>query len=379
MFLSSVVCYARGTQIRTPAGDVAIEALAEGDLVITVEGDHQATAPITWIGWRKVNLANHPRPEFVAPIISTRGVRLRPAVSRSGCLTGPRGLVDGKLVVARLLLNGMTITQDLLTRSVEYYHVELPDHAILLANGLAAESYLDTGNRAMFANGGLAMVLHPEFGVAQGINTWADDACAPLATSDAEVAPMWQRLATRAEALGYAPPDRLLTRDADLHLFVDGRCIRPMQAERGRYVFMVPSSAEVVRLRSRASAPADIAAYREDRRRLGVAVSRIAFRSGSDYLETAMDHPGLTRGWHMVEREGTALRRWTNGDALLAVPFASQAGARSEVTMLEVDTNCDTTYLWRSLWVRRGGCAELVIRPVLSTVRSFCEVSEGVG
>ncbi len=28
-----------------------------------------------------------------------------------------------------------------------YYHVELPHHDVLLAQGLPAESYLDTGNR----------------------------------------------------------------------------------------------------------------------------------------------------------------------------------------------------------------------------------------
>ena len=33
-----------------------------------------------------------------------------------------------------------------------YHHVELEQHAILLAEGAPAESYLDTGNRARFAN-----------------------------------------------------------------------------------------------------------------------------------------------------------------------------------------------------------------------------------
>jgi len=31
--------------------------------------------------------------------------------------------------------------------SVEYWHVELDSHDVILAEGLAAESYLDTGNR----------------------------------------------------------------------------------------------------------------------------------------------------------------------------------------------------------------------------------------
>jgi collagen type I/II/III/V/XI/XXIV/XXVII alpha len=36
--------------------------------------------------------------------------------------------------------------------AVTYFHVELPRHDVLLAEGLAAESYLDTGNRSVFAN-----------------------------------------------------------------------------------------------------------------------------------------------------------------------------------------------------------------------------------
>jgi hypothetical protein len=34
---------------------------------------------------------------------------------------------------------------------------------VLLADGLAAKSYLDTGDRANFANGGDPIALHPDF------------------------------------------------------------------------------------------------------------------------------------------------------------------------------------------------------------------------
>ena len=35
-----------------------------------------------------------------------------------------------------------------------YWHVELAAHTVLYAEGVPAESYLDTGNRGAFANGG---------------------------------------------------------------------------------------------------------------------------------------------------------------------------------------------------------------------------------
>ena len=105
------------------------------------------------------------------------------------------------LIPARRLINGATIVQDRNLRSVEYFHVELETHALLIAEGLLAESYLDTGNRAFYDNAGLAMVLHPEFSVNACLKTWQEDACAPLAVVDAVVEPVWQRLAARAKEL----------------------------------------------------------------------------------------------------------------------------------------------------------------------------------
>jgi hypothetical protein len=341
IFLSNVVCFAAGTRIATADGETPVEDLAEGDLVVTLSGADRTLAPVTWIGYRRVDLAAHPRRELVAPVRIQRGAfgdnmpHTDLAVSPDHAL-----FVDGKLVVARLLINGMTITQDLDVRAVEYYHVELPQHAILLAEGLPAESYLDTGNRAMFSNAGLALVLHPDFAPSQGISTWADDSCAPLVTTAAEVEPIWRQLAQRAEALGYAPPSYATTTDPDLQVMVDGKHLRPLTAKDGRYVFVLPAGAQSIRLTSRAGAPAEVAAYLEDRRRLGVSVDRLAFRAGAELHEVPVDHPMLSRGWHAAERAGTALSRWTDGDAHLRVPFAPSAG----LVTLEVQTTCKATY-----------------------------------
>ena len=57
--------------------------------------------------------------------------------------------VDGRLICARQLINGTTIRQEKDWTSVEYFHVELDAHAILLAEGLPAESYLNTGNQRL--------------------------------------------------------------------------------------------------------------------------------------------------------------------------------------------------------------------------------------
>jgi len=61
--------------------------------------------------------------------------------------------LDARLIPVRYLVNGVTIAQEHVDR-VEYWHVELPSHEVLLAEGLPVESYLDTGNRSAFGTGG---------------------------------------------------------------------------------------------------------------------------------------------------------------------------------------------------------------------------------
>jgi hypothetical protein len=69
--------------------------------------------------------------------------------------------VDGVLIPIRLLVNGETIKQEE-RNEVTYWHVELEQHDVILAEGLPCESYLDTGNRAAFANCHSIVQLHPE-------------------------------------------------------------------------------------------------------------------------------------------------------------------------------------------------------------------------
>ncbi len=69
-------------------------------------------------------------------------------------------LVGGALVPIRYLVNGASIAQ-VKTDEVSYWDIELDRHDILLAEGLAAESFLDTGNRNAFANGAVIRAGRP--------------------------------------------------------------------------------------------------------------------------------------------------------------------------------------------------------------------------
>ncbi len=83
--------------------------------------------------------------------------------------------IDDVLIPVKHLINGTSIVQ-VPAEQVAYYHVELPRHAVLLAEGLPAESYLDTGDRANFANGGGPIALYPDF----ASRIWDAEGCAPL-------------------------------------------------------------------------------------------------------------------------------------------------------------------------------------------------------
>jgi hypothetical protein len=317
VFLSSV-CFTPGTRIATANGEVAVEDLAEGDLVRTHTGELSA---VTWIGHRRIDLAQHRQPNLAAPVRFQRGALADNVPARDLVVSPDHCMfLDGKLIPAKLLINDMTIVQDRQARVVHYYHIELARHAILLAEGAAAESYLDTGNRAFFSNAGLALVLHPEFQVNAGLKCWETDACAPLAVSPAAVGPVWNALVARAESLGYQRPQHVLSDDPDLRLVADGRTIRPLSRQDGRYMFALPAGATAVRLTSRATVPSDLQAYVDDWRHLGVAVRRITLRGREGMIELPPDHPGLTQGWFRVERDNATMWRWMNGNAIVPVP-----------------------------------------------------------
>ncbi len=170
-------CFAAGTRILTPNGLVAVEALAVGDRVVTVSGTAQ---PIQWIGWRRVDCRRHPNPEAVWPVRIKAGAFAPGCPERDVFLSPDHAVyVDGVLIPVRHLLNGRSLRQ-MRVKSVTYYHVELARHDVVLAEGLPAETFLDTGNRSAFANAPGVVTLHPDFGRGEAVLAWDAHGYAPL-------------------------------------------------------------------------------------------------------------------------------------------------------------------------------------------------------
>ena len=321
IFLSDTVCFAAGTRILTVRGDRMVETLQTGDMVLIQLDGERIARPIVWVGRRRIDLTAHPRPATVAPVRVQRGA-FAEASPHTDLLLSPDHavFVDGTLIGIRQLINGSTIRQEEGWTTVEYFHVELDAHAILIAEGLAVESYLDTGNRGFFANGGKPLVLQPDLTDGSDIPTREASSCAPFVWDEAKVRPVWQRLADRAAALGRIPQRRDTTTDPGLRIVAEGRTLWPVNDKNGRYVFVLPKGMADVRLVSKASAPTDTRPWLEDRRNLGVYVERTILRQANDVRPIPVDHPALSRGWWGVEQEGTAIRRWTDGNAVLPLP-----------------------------------------------------------
>ena len=192
-------CFAAGTHILTPGGEVAVERLRVGDMVITLQG---ADAAIVWIGHRRLDLARHVRPASVQPVRITADAFAEGVPSRDLVVSPDHALfVDGLLIPAKALINGRNVCQ-LNRPAVTYYHVELAAHEVIFADGMAAESYLETGNRGAFENGGTAVILHPDF--AQSLRE--AQSCARFAETGPVVEAVALQLLERHYAAVAAPP-----------------------------------------------------------------------------------------------------------------------------------------------------------------------------
>lgn len=145
-----LLCFMKGTRIATPDGEVAVETLKIGDLVLTAEGK---AMPVRWIGRQTVSTI-FADPLRVLPIRITAGA-LGENLPVRDLLVSPDHalLVDGVLIHAGALVNGTTIRRESdVPTTFTYYHVELADHSLILAEGVPAETFVDNVDRLAFDN-----------------------------------------------------------------------------------------------------------------------------------------------------------------------------------------------------------------------------------
>ncbi len=157
--ITYTACFVAGTMIATPDGEIPVEHLRIGDLVATHAGEPR---PVKWIG-RRAYAAR-----FVAANPQLRPVRvaahaLAPGLPHRDLLVSPLHalLVAGALVPAGALVDGRRITREP-ARETGYFHIELDDHDLVLAEGCAAETFVDCDSRGMFQNAADYAALFPD-------------------------------------------------------------------------------------------------------------------------------------------------------------------------------------------------------------------------
>ncbi len=148
--ITDVTCFAAGTRIATPTGNIPVEQLEIGALVCTLNGGDR---PVKWIGWRQYD-GRLIRGNRAALPVCIRQDAIADGVPARDLVVSPgHAIAIGRVLVhASRLVNGVSVVQLGEVESVTYYHVELASHAILLAENCPAESFRDEHFRPQFGN-----------------------------------------------------------------------------------------------------------------------------------------------------------------------------------------------------------------------------------
>ena len=136
-------CFLSGSNIRTQEGEIAIENLRVGDLVLTTSGEAQAIKRIEH--WQEERDPGKEWTQDVAPIKVTASA-LGPNIPRRDLYLSPLHClyIDGVLIRVGALVNGRSIVRcsNYEADRLDYFHIELDDHRVIFAEGAPVSSCL---------------------------------------------------------------------------------------------------------------------------------------------------------------------------------------------------------------------------------------------
>ena len=158
--LNCALCFMPGTMIMTPCGEVQVETIVRGAYVTTTDGRAEK---VSWIGRQTVD-TRFADPLRVLPV-RIKAAALGDNVPSRDLLLSPDHaiLVGDVLIQAGALVNGTSIvTETNVPLTFTYYHVELEDHSLILAENVPAETFIDNVDRLAFDNWQQHKALYPE-------------------------------------------------------------------------------------------------------------------------------------------------------------------------------------------------------------------------
>lgn len=144
LFETAFNAFARGTLIATVDGPVAVEDLVPGNLILTQ--DHDAL-PLLWMGSMTMTPdapTDYPELGGLTRVLTDHFAPGRPFAD---LLLGPGARLLGRdeagqvLVPASSLQDGLSVFPLVPRHPVQLHHLMLPQHAIILAGGVAVETW----------------------------------------------------------------------------------------------------------------------------------------------------------------------------------------------------------------------------------------------
>lgn len=145
-----LICVARGTLIRTATGEVPVEELAPGDMVLTKDA---GSRPVRWIGSRRLSPAELAADPSLRPIRIAAGALGDDLPSRELTVSPQHRVLVSDwraellfgdvevLVPAKALVNDRSIRIDTSPEPIEYFHLMFDDHEVIFTEGAATESF----------------------------------------------------------------------------------------------------------------------------------------------------------------------------------------------------------------------------------------------
>lgn len=134
-------CFTAGTMIRTDRGEQAVEDLAVGDMVETLDHGFQR---LRWVGCSQTDASGEHAPVVFKPgaIDNENELRVSPQhrVLVQGWMAELYFGRDEVLVPAKHLVNGTSVRQEPVD-NVGYYHLLFDRHEIIWSNGVLSESF----------------------------------------------------------------------------------------------------------------------------------------------------------------------------------------------------------------------------------------------
>ena len=145
-----IPCFTPGTMILTDGGEVAVEMLQPGDMVLTRDNGLQ---PLRWIGARKLTVTELQAKPDLQPVRIAKGALAGQGPART-MLVSPqhRVLIEGAraellfgeaevLVPAKHLVGQIDATRALPVEGVTYIHILFDSHEIVQSDGIWTESF----------------------------------------------------------------------------------------------------------------------------------------------------------------------------------------------------------------------------------------------